>query len=98
MRSISAIAIAILLLAMPRAHAQTADMSKVTCDDLSHAYVEDLVVIGSWLSGYYNAKRNNTVVNLKELGTNTQKVLQFCRTNPNVTAMQAVEQVTGAGH
>jgi len=98
MRSISTIAIANLLLIAPCAHAQTADMSQVTCSDLSDAYAGDLVVIGSWLSGYYNAKRNNTVVNLKELGTNTQKVLQFCRTNPSVTAMQAVEQVTGAGH
>jgi hypothetical protein len=95
MRSISAIAIVNLLLIVPDAHGQTADMSKVTCNDLSHAYVRDLVVIGSWLSGYYNAKRNNTVVNLKELGANTQKVLLFCRTNPGVTAMQAVEQVTG---
>jgi acid stress chaperone HdeB len=98
MRSISAIAIANLLLMAPCAHAQTADIAKVTCDDLNHASAEDLVVIGSWLSGYYNAKRNNTAVNLKELGANTRKVLQFCRTNPQVTAMQAVEQVTGAGH
>jgi acid stress chaperone HdeB len=98
MRSISIIAIVNLLLIAPCAHAQTADMSLVTCSDLSHAYAGDLVVIGSWLSGYYNAKRNNTVVNLEELGANTQKVLQFCRTNPGVTAMQAVEQVTGAGH
>jgi len=98
MRSISAIAIANLLLMIPYAHAQTADMAKVTCDDLTHAYAEDLVVIGSWLSGYYNAKRNNTAVDLKELGANTQKVLQFCRTNPTLTAMQAVEQVTGTGH
>jgi acid stress chaperone HdeB len=98
MRSISAIAVASLLLMAPCAHAQTADIAKVTCDDLNHASAEDLVVIGSWLSGYYNAKRNNTAVNLKELGANTRKILQFCRTNPQVTAMQAVEQVTGAGH
>jgi hypothetical protein len=98
MRSISAIAIANLLLVAPCAHAQTVDIAKVTCDDLNHASAEDLVVIGSWLSGYYNAKRNNTAINLKELGGNTRKVLQFCRTNPQATAMQAVEQVTGAGH
>jgi hypothetical protein len=42
--------------------------------------------------------RNNTAVNLNELGANTRKVLGFCRINPTVTAMQAVEQVTGAGH
>jgi len=98
MRSISAIAIANLLLIVPCAHAQTADIAKVTCDDLNHASAADLVVIGSWLSGYYNAKRNNTAIDLKELGANTQKVLGFCRTNPTVTAMQAVEQVTGPGH
>jgi hypothetical protein len=98
MRSISAITITNLLLMAPCAHAQTADIAKVTCDDLNHASAEDLVVIGSWLSGYYNAKRNNTAINLSELGANTRKVLQFCRTNPQATAMHAVEQVTGAGH
>jgi hypothetical protein len=95
MRSISAIAIANLLLTVPCAHAQTADIAKVTCDDLNHASAEDLAVIGSWLSGYYNAKRNNTAVNLNELSANTRKVLGFCRLNPTVTAMQAVEQVAG---
>jgi hypothetical protein len=38
------------------------------------------------------------LLTLEELGANTQKALGFCRTNPTVTAMQAVEQVTGAGH
>jgi len=72
-------------------------MAKVTCDDMRHTYLEDLVVIGSWLSGYYNAKRNNTIVDLKQLGRNTQRVLQFCQTNPEVPVMQAVDQITGAG-
>ena len=59
-------------------------MAKVTCDDLRHGYLEDFVVIGSWLSGYYNAKRNNTIVDRKQLGINTQRALQFCQINPQV--------------
>jgi hypothetical protein len=98
MRSIFIIASAMVLVTAPCAHAQTADMAKVTCDDLRHAYLEDLVVIGSWLSGYYNAKRNNTIVDLKQLGLNTQRVLQFCQINPEVPVMQAVDQVASAGH
>ena len=98
MRSIFIIASAMVLVTAPCAHAQTADMAKVTCDDLRHGYLEDLVVIGSWLSGYYNAKRNNTIVDLKQLGLNTQRVLQFCQINPEVPVMQAVDQVASAGH
>jgi hypothetical protein len=98
MRSIFIIASAMVLVTAPCAHAQTADMAKVTCDDLRHAYLEDLVVIGSWLSGYYNAKRNNTIVDLKQLGLNTQRVLQFCQINPEVPVMQAVDQVASARH
>jgi HdeA/HdeB family len=98
MRSLFVIAMGVLLPLMPSAHAQTGDMAKLTCSDLSHADVADLVVLGSWLSGYYNAKRNNTVIDPKQLSANTQKVLQFCQTNPQMTAMQAIEQSTGAGH
>ena len=97
MKLVFAIAIAPSLPLIPFAQAQTADMAKLTCGELSHSDVGDLVVIGSWLSGYYYAKRNNTVIDPKQLSANTQKVLQFCQTNPQVTAMQAIEQLMAAG-
>jgi hypothetical protein len=55
-----------------------------------------LIIVGSWLSGYYSAKHNSTIIDAKRLEGNTQKVLEFCKANPNVKAMQAIEQVADA--
>ena len=96
MRSILTLSLFVALLGTS-ARAETADMAKITCNELTHAYAGELVVIGSWLSGYYNGKRGNTVIDPKVLSANTQKVLQFCQANPSVTAMQAVEQVVSGG-
>ena len=96
-RSMTLVAIVVSFLAVPGAHAQTTDMAKLTCDDLTHVDADELVVIGAWLSGYYNAKHDNTIVDATRLKTNTQKILQFCQANPKVTAMKAIEQLITAG-
>ncbi|AMN43661.1 hypothetical protein RHPLAN_52390 [Rhodoplanes sp. Z2-YC6860] len=68
-----------------------ADMSKVTCSELTSVPLEDAVATGIWLSGYYNGKRNRTVVNLQNLRANTKLVIEHCQKNPKKTVMQAVE-------
>ena len=78
------------------AQAETTDMSKITCDDVMHTFPEDVVIVGAWMSGYYNAKRNNTVVDEKEVAANSKKVAEFCQANPHVTLMNAIEQIAKA--
>jgi hypothetical protein len=73
------------------ARAETMDVAKLTCDDLGKYYLEEVVVVGAWLSGYYNAKQNNTVIDSKKIEENTAKVMQHCRTNPQETVMHAIE-------
>jgi len=83
-----------LLMVMNVAQAEQADMSKVTCDEVTHAYVDDVVIIGAWLSGYYHGKRNTTVVDEKQLSANAKKVMHFCSENPKMTVMQAVDELS----
>jgi len=85
---------AALLMVGGSAQAEKADMSKITCDQLTHAYLDDVVVIGAWMSGYYNAKRDNTVVDEKELSANAKKVQDYCTSNPTATVMKAIEQIS----
>ena len=93
----SAIAlITIMVVGVGAARAETTDFTKITCDEITNAYLEDVVVIGAWLSGYYNAKRNNTVVDSKQIAGNTAKVMVFCRANPRETVMHAIELVSTA--
>jgi hypothetical protein len=97
MRSILATAIAASLLTVASARAQTIDMAQIKCSDLSRVYIEQFVVIDAWLSGYYHGKSNRTVVDRKQAAENTRKVVEFCKANPNVTVMQAVERLTAGG-
>jgi hypothetical protein len=45
------------------------------------------------VSGYYNAKRNNTIIDPQALEQNTVKVSRYCSMNPEMPVMQAVEAV-----
>ena len=83
--------VAIFALAASRsAQAQvTVDVTKVNCDQF--------VQIAAWLSGYYNAKRNNRVLDLQTFEENMSKVTNYCSDEKNfkVPVMKAVEQVLG---
>src|SRR5215813_7649272 len=57
-------------------------------------------LIAAWLSGYYNAKRNNRVIDLQALEENMSKVTNYCSDEKNfkVPVMKAVEQVLARIH
>jgi len=80
------------------AHAQVMlDLSKVTCDQWAGYKITNPQNIALWLSGYHNGKRGNTIIDTQGLAAETQKVRDFCITNPQMPVMQAVEKVIGGG-
>jgi acid stress chaperone HdeB len=91
--------VAIFALGAPRfAQAQmTIDVTKVNCDQFVHHKISEPRLIAAWLSGYYNAKRNNRVIDLQTLEDNMSKVTNYCSDEKNfkVPVMKAVEQVLG---
>jgi acid stress chaperone HdeB len=93
MKTILALAIATSFLTFTTARAQTIDMGKLQCDELGRVYLDQFAFVDAWLSGYYHAKSNKTVVDLKQIAANTRKVLQFCKSNPTMTVMQAIERL-----
>ena len=56
------------------------DVSKITCDQFVHAKIATPLYLAAWLSGYYNAKRNNRIVDLQALEENMNKVKNYCYT------------------
>ena len=91
--------VAIFALAASRSgHAQvTVDVTKVNCDQFVHHKISEPRLIAAWLSGYYNAKRNNRVLDLQTFEENMSKVTNYCSDEKNfkVPVMKAVEQVLG---
>ena len=86
------------LAATPSAQAQvTVDVTKVNCDQFVHHKISEPRLIAAWLSGYYNAKRNNRVIDLQTLEENMGEMKNYCsdEKNFNVPVMKPVEQVLG---
>jgi HdeA/HdeB family len=73
----------------------TVDVSKITCEQ----YLKDEITFSQnvvmWLSGYYNGKRNNTIIERTALKKDEAKVNQYCYQHRETTVMDAVKNVLG---
>ena len=75
----------------------TIDVAKISCDQYTSFKVTDPENIAIWLSGFYNGKRDNTVIDTQDLKVNAKKVWDYCILNPKIPVMNAVETVLKPG-
>ena len=62
------------IFAFPAAHAQTMiDVSKITCEQFLLDKITNPNNIALWISGYYNGKRNNTLLDVQGLQDHMEK-------------------------
>ena len=88
--------LALILCSVPSAQAQvTIDATKITCDQFVHSKVGTPRVTAAWLSGFYNGKRDNRIIDTQVLEENLSKLERFCFFK--LPVMQAIEQVVGMG-
>jgi len=78
----------------PRAQV-TVDVSKITCDQILMEKPVPAKYVVLWLSGYYNGKRNNTIIEPEAMDQNEQKVDFYCNFHREMTVMDAVKNVLG---
>jgi hypothetical protein len=74
----------------------TVDVAKITCEQLlmeQLQWTESEVVL--WLSGYYNGKRNSTIVEPDAVKKNEEKVNHYCYEHRDMPVMDAVKNVLG---
>src|SRR5215469_1497178 len=75
---------------------EAVDVAKITCqqilkEDLASP-THDIVL---WLSGYYNGKRNSTIINLRTINNDEEKVRLYCYKNLDTTVLDAIKNVLG---
>lgn len=70
------------------------DASKITCDQFVHGKMGEPRVVAAWLSGFYNGKRDNYVIDPQSFQGNLNKLEKFCYDEKNFSlpVMQAIEQ------
>ena len=97
-RIVSGLVLAIVSTASAQAQV-TLDASKVTCDQFVHSKISSPRLIGAWLSGFYNGKRDNRNLDMQNYEENLSKLERFCYEEKNfkMPVMQAVEQIFGPG-
>ena len=73
------------------------DVSKITCDQYVHSKIATPNYIAAWVSGYFNAKRNNTFIDTQALQDHVSKLQNYCYEERNfkVPVMKAVEELFG---
>ena len=78
-------------------HAQEkVNVAKITCHQLTMEQLarpsRDIVL---WFSGYYNGKRDNTIIDLQAIKADEEKVNSYCNHNPEATVLDAIKNVLG---
>jgi hypothetical protein len=91
-RMLAACGLVLALAAVPAAQAQvTIDMSKVTCEQYLGYKIINPNDIAMWLSGYYSAHRDNTIIDTETLATQKRELQDYCLRNQKVPVMQAID-------
>ena len=78
---------------LPAAAQIQLDMNRVTCKDYLGYSPESREFIRFWMSGYYNAAANSSVLNYDRLQSNSARVMTYCKTHKSATLPTAIQEV-----
>jgi hypothetical protein len=97
--SLSAFLLTSALLASAAQAQMTVDVAKITCRQyiFDKNFSPKAPMIANWLSGYFNGKNNNTIVDLGTMAKNKDKVEDYCRMNLDITIIEAAKSALGLG-
>jgi acid stress chaperone HdeB len=86
----------LLALAILPARAQVVvDVAKITCEQYVLFTVADPHDIAMWLSGYFNGKKDNTVLDTQQFREHAKRVMDYCQLNLKTPVIEAAEKVLG---
>ena len=68
------------------------DMTMITCKQYLESDRDRQDIVASWMSGYYNAARNNAVLDTTRFEKNKAAVTNYCKRNRAETLMSAIQR------
>jgi len=71
----------------------TVDVSKITCKQLITYEVTDARTISIWLSGFFNAQQNNTIIDVSRFRSRSNALKDFCMSHHDVPVIDAAKTV-----
>ncbi len=68
------------------------DMSLITCKQYLESDAERQELIAAWMSGFFNASRNQPRVDFARFAQNKKRVAKYCKSNKRETLMSAIQR------
>ena len=72
---------------------QKVDMSKITCKEFMAGNDNDREVNMAFMHGFFAGKKGNPVVDINAVTVQTEKVRDYCLSNPTSTVMDAFAKI-----
>jgi len=85
------VAAALSAFAVPSTAQVNLNMNDITCGQWLALSPEGQQFVQYWMSGYYNAAANSSVLNYDRLQKNSAKVLAYCKKNKSKTLPTAIK-------
>jgi hypothetical protein len=93
----ASILLALLILGTSAQAQMTVDVAKITCRQFLLGQVGGSTrSVANWLSGYYNGKRGNTVIESGSMQKNLHDLERYCRKHHEMPVMDAAKNTLGA--
>jgi acid stress chaperone HdeB len=89
---IGACALSLAALSIPAKAQVIVDLSLVTCGQYMGKDRDTQDVIAAWMSGYFNAAKNQSMVDLSRFERNRKAVEKYCKTHKLETLMSAIQR------
>jgi acid stress chaperone HdeB len=69
------------------------EMSQITCREFINYSFDKSEAIGAWMSGYWNAARNNETLDITRYRANSKRVSNYCKKHKRATLMGVIQKV-----
>ena len=89
---IGACALSLAALSIPAKAQVIVDLSLVTCGQYMGKDRDTQDVIAAWMSGYFNAAKNQSMVDLSRFERNRKAIEKYCKTHKLETLMSAIQR------
>jgi acid stress chaperone HdeB len=89
------IAAVALFVCASTAQAQVVDLSKTTCKEFVESGKDGIMIIWSWLYGYYSDQNADPIIDFGKLVQQGQKLADFCKANPTADVIAGAKPIYG---
>lgn len=69
------------------------DVQKLTCAQLAGTFQEDVDMLSAWYSGWYNGLAKAHRAKITRVKDDQHEVIVYCKSNPNVTIIKAIDTI-----